>query len=665
MSVDKVTSAAPLNTDLVESRVGITQYAHSLARAQDLVAPLLGMYLGQFLLLALPHSPLWGWIAILSSVALLMRRLRSGGSSWMANVVQIALGIFIELPLALNIDLWKNTTPWWQLIAVWLASCVMVGVAAVRQPMRELKLGLPPLQKLDRIDLVVVTALLAAALCVRVPNLETLPRMVNVDEPTMARQAIESVTGGANDPFTVGWATHPTLQFFVHGVLIQALGRTFFAMRLPSAIVGSLAVLALYLLARTGFGRRTAIIAGCLAVASDTAIHFSRLGVNNVTDILFFALVMGLLWMAGASGKPVFFVLPGAVLGLALYYYFGNRAIPFVVVANLFVWVLADWRGVRRAWHLILTMILMSIVVALPLLGYWLSHPSSFTDHLTLTVPFSSQLQQEMAQQHISFAVAFARRILDSVLVFTNTPDRGGFYNPGQSLLHPAMAPFFIIGVIALIANWRPIAQGVLAWIAVSLTLGSVLITLVASFHRLLGVLPAGILVVAIGIDTASNVLARYNGWSQKAAVRLAVGVLVILAVIDLQYYFGVYSMHPPEQAPDEQAYNIASLEYEHLGGKGQFVLDESPAPNEFGVSYSQPVGYVAGKAFRDATPQVLDSLSSSEPIYFYVLANKISDLPEIVGRFPGGSIKEYRRESDGLIFMTRYVVPSAAPLPN
>ena len=47
-------------------------------------------------------------------------------------------------------------------------------------------------------------------------------------------------------------------------------------------IMGTLAVVAIYVLARVGYGRRVAILAGILAMGSDVLIQFSRLGVNNI-----------------------------------------------------------------------------------------------------------------------------------------------------------------------------------------------------------------------------------------------------------------------------------------------------------------------------------------------------------------------------------------------
>lgn len=645
------------------SRPGVTAaISDVLGSAHNLIMPVLGMYGGQFLIAALPRSKGWGLAVIAVSLVLLLLRLRPATAGGPADALQMILGILVGLPLALNVDDWKAWNPTWHLVAVWLLSCMLVMLAALRLKPQPIKLGIR-FQRLDRLDLLMLIVLVGGALLLRVPFIETIPSGVDPDEASLALSAVDAAVGVAKDPFGTGWVTHPTLQFFVNGLFIRWLGRTFLAMRLPSAIVGSLAVATLYLLARVGYGRRVAVLVGVLAMGSNVAIHFSRLGINNVTDSLFATWVLAALWLAGVSGDSRAYVLAGAGLGLAQYYYFGNRAIPFVVLANLLVWLIADWRGVLRARYLILASILVALVVAEPLVGHWARNPGSVSEHLGLTLPFSTHLQDKAARMNVPLMQLWWQQVYESPLVFTVVPDRGSFYHPGQPMLHPLQAPFFLIGVLTILAGWRrSINQGVLAWMAVTLTLGSVLITDPATFHRLLGVLPAGILLVAIGVDTGATVLTRSVRASPRVAPWLAAIGVVVLAAVDVHYYFRIYNVEQAYKTPTQEAVSIAALEYQRLGGQGEFVLFTREGVDEAGKIYHSPIDYVAGDAFKGGAPRVVDQLDTGQPLYFYVLPDRADELPKLMTRFPAGVLKEYRRSADDLLLMTRYLVAPTVP---
>jgi hypothetical protein len=509
-----------------------------LARVFDLIVPVLGIYAGQYLISAIAKAPGWGLAVIAVSLALLNcgtssleGRLRPATakepalslSKGLADAVQTLLGLLLGLPLALNAGEWKGWTPAWQLILVWLLSCLLVITAVFKLKPQPIKLGLAPIPQLDKVtvfdwrDWLAIALLVGAALLLRVPNIETIPLGVDPDEASLSQMAVNVITGENKDPFATGWATHPTLEFFINSAFVRLFGRSFLAMRLPWAIIGALAVATIYLLARAGYGRRrnvlfrgVAILAGALIAGSSVAIQFSRLGLNNVGDTLFVTWVLAALWIAGATGSPRAYAMAGVGLGLAQYYYFGTRAIPFVVIATLLVWLIADWRGVRnvlfrglRAWYLrnvLFRGLLGSALVALracpelvegnvlfrgvvvgPLAGHWLLHPNAISEHLFLTLPFTTCLQQETARTHLPAVAILWQRVRDSLLIFTMTRDNGSFYTARQRnvlfrgpmlnsrnvLFRGLQAPFFLIGVLAIFAGWRrAINQGLLVWIA-------------------------------------------------------------------------------------------------------------------------------------------------------------------------------------------------------
>jgi 4-amino-4-deoxy-L-arabinose transferase-like glycosyltransferase len=637
---------------------------------RNLLAPLLGMYGGQLLVGFKPELRSWGIAAVAASLLLLALRLRPRTAGWPSDGLQIAIGLLLGLPLALDVAYFKVVTPPWSLILLWAVSCALVILAVSNLRRQAIRLQLTPLHPLDRWDALVLVLLLLGALLLRLPAVETIPWGADPDEGTMAQSAVDAATGAARDPFATGWVTHPTLQFFFNGLWIQLFGRTFLAMRLPAMVMGVLAVAAIYLFARVGYGRRIAIMAGVLAMGSDVAIHFSRLGVNNISDTLFMAWTMAGLWAAGATGNPLAFAAAGFGLGFGQYYYFGARAIPFVVAANVLVWLIADRRGVWRARYLLLGGLLVTLVVAEPLIGYWLRTPGSVSQHMDLTVPFSSFMQEKANQLSLSIGQLWRQQIRDSLLVFTVLPDRGTFYNPPQALLHPLQAPLFLVGLLVVFARWRrPINQGLLAWGLIVLTLGSILMNHPAAFHRLLGIVPMVIVTVAIGIDAGAEALVRAIRWrpgrvacSKRTSHIIAGGVLVILTAATINYYFRIYNLRVSFKSPNQEAVTIAALEYEHQRGQGAFLLCTQDTVDAAGKVFHPPIVYVAGEAFRGCAPAIVDQIGAQRPLYVYFLTDQFDAIPQYVARFPGGSLRDYYRRTDGLKIMTRYAVEAMAP---
>lgn len=630
--------------------------------AAYLAIPVAGMYIGQFLLRAIPQAQVWGFTTIAANLLLLILRLHPNTPASLTDWVQAAVGLHIMLSLAANPGGWKHWAQTWQLFLVWGIACLFVIAAILRLEPKPIRLKLPAWEPPDRRDMLIMALLFAGALLLRVPYLETIPMGVDPDEASLGLAAADAAEGLATDPFATGWATHPTLQFFVHGLFIRAFGRTFFALRVPWAIAGSLMVVALYALARTCWGRRVAAVAGLLALGSNTAIHFSRLGLNNNGDSLFVTWVLAALWIAGTTGSAWAYAAAGFGLGFAQYFYFGTRAIPFVVLATLIIWLIADWRGTLRAWKLLLGFALVTLVTAGPLFGHWLSHPGSISEHLFLTMPFSDKMQQLSAHLALPQWKLWWYQVRDSLLVFTATPDRGTFYHPQQAMLHPAQAPLFLIGLVAVLARIKkPANQGLVAWMLVILTLGSVLITDAATFHRLLGVLPAAILVVAIGVDAGAQKAAQVLGWTPKAAWRFATGIALLLIALDIHFYFGVYNVHQAYKTPTQEAVTIAALDYERHRGQGTFLLCTHEGVDTSGKVYHSPTAYVSDDRFLGCVPAVLDRLNPSQPLHFYVLPDQADILPLLQIRFPDGTVVEHKRRADGLVLLTGYAV---APSP-
>jgi 4-amino-4-deoxy-L-arabinose transferase-like glycosyltransferase len=627
----------------------------------DVILAALATYTGQYLTTRLPESREWGLAILAAGLGLGILRLQVPAASRLADCLQIGLGFLICLVLALDVDDLRAWTASWKLFFLWLSSVFLVTAPVLKLPPKPILPGWPTVRSWDKREWAILAALVVGAFLLRAPAIETIPRPVDPDEASLALSTLSVAMGEFQDPFTVGWASHPSLQWFIIAPFSHVFGRTFLAMRIPWAVVGSLAVGALYLAARTGWGRRVAILAGVLMASSDVAIQFSRQGVNNISDSLFASWTVAALWAAASTGRSKAYVLTGIGMGLAQYFYFGNRAIPFVVGFSLLLWLLMDRRRLLRAWKPLLGTALVALVVVGPLLGTWARHPPALMDHIELiTIPFSDTLQNRAQRLEQPLSTAWWLQIRDSLLVFTAVPDRGSFYNSEHPMLPAILAPFFFVGLLVLCARVkgrRPASLGTLAWLVVILVLGSVLIGDAATFQRLLGLLPAALLVAAIGLDASADALCRAQGWSRERANWIAYAAAALVAAVSIHYYFAVFNTQVVWKRADQEALAIVALEYEHMQGQGTFVLHTNDGVGEDGTIYHPQIKLVAGDDYVGGLSRL--EPGSPGPIHFYVMPDKFDDLPELEARFPGGETHEYRRQADGELLLVRYVVPS------
>ncbi|MBN2548226.1 MAG: glycosyltransferase family 39 protein, partial [Anaerolineales bacterium] len=158
-----------------------------------------------------------------------------------------------------------------------------------------------------------------AALLMRVVDTAHIPVVLLGDEGSAGLSAINFINGQTNNIFGMGWRSFPALSFFIQSIFIKAFGNTIEALRVPAGVVGALTVIAAMLMARAMFSERVAILTGVFLAAFHYHIHFSRIGLNNVYDPLFYVITLGALWYGWHKERREYFLIAGLALGLAQY----------------------------------------------------------------------------------------------------------------------------------------------------------------------------------------------------------------------------------------------------------------------------------------------------------------------------------------------------------
>ncbi len=321
---------------------------------------------------------------------------------------------------------------------------------------------------------------------------------------------------------------------------VTLFGRNFFGLRLASALIGTLNIWALYLLARALFDRTTALAAALVLATFPPHLHFSRIAMAHVGDTLFGTLALAFAARGLRDNRRLDWALCGAALGLTQYFYEGGRLLfPPLLLVWLALLLLTGRGHLRAQWRGIGVALLTALVVAAPVylviavqhgaltnrmndagigLAYWLRLVSG---HLT---------GKEQGELILRLTVPFQ--------VFVHLPDQAVYYGGRTAMILTPFVPLALLGVACALWRWRAPAVIVLLWV-VATAVGNIMLRDNGQFPRFVVVFPALALLIALGARSALGLLTSFL----PAAARLSLLMLLltVIGVAQVSYYFYVH----------------------------------------------------------------------------------------------------------------------------
>jgi hypothetical protein len=394
----------------------------------------------------------------------------------------------------------------------------------------------------------VLIGVLVLALVVRVWNLENSV-FIGIDEhgPMETVNQVRTNEAALLVPFweIAGWSK-------TFGV-IQSIGVTLFGanwtgLRVVSALVGTLTVLALFFMTNHLFDRRVALLAALWLATFPPHVHFSRLAMPNIADPLCGLVALGLVARGWNQNKFSDFVWAGVALGLVHYFYEGGRLLFSLLMVVLGLYLFFFWRSlpimtaqnIRSSnWSIrrkgLLTMSLAAILVAAPIYYTLRAHSISTTARLSQT-NVATEFTQTLRNDPVAFVV---RYLAPPFLHYISFPDQSNLYYGGMyGLILPLFVPFFLVSIVYALRHWKqPGWFMLLVWIG-GTALGNSLIEQNVFSARYIAVLPALALMIAAGMSIVFNAIWWHLGESATLK-RAFYSLTVLLALSQLVYYFG------------------------------------------------------------------------------------------------------------------------------
>ena len=361
--------------------------------------------------------------------------------------------------------------------------------------------------------------ILTVAVFFRFYQLSSLPPGLWPDEAANGVDALKALDSNDFRIFYPANNGREGLFINMQAVSIWLFGATPFALRVVSAIIGTLTVLGLYLLAKQLFDRKIASVAAFFLAISFWHVNFSRIGFRAIMLPLIMVFTFYFLWRGLRNGKLGEFFVAGILGGLGFYTYFSYRIVPLIAVALL----LAYWYYLKKDFshekyeharnQLLRGFTLMAltvIMIAMPIGLYFLGHPEDFLKREGRPI---SVLAQEQPLKELAVSV------VKTLAMFNFSGDYNQRHNiPGSPQLVLPISLLFTVGFLRGLAHWLSRKHGhfsptytlMFSWFFIMLIPGF-LSTEAPHALRTIGVIPIVMIFAAQGFWWLMDNLARLH----------------------------------------------------------------------------------------------------------------------------------------------------------
>lgn len=392
----------------------------------------------------------------------------------------------------------------------------------------------------------IVIAIVLIAIIFRFAQFNQVPPGLHYDEAMDAKLAQEIRAGATSLYFEEGWGREPLYHYLVAFTLNFTPDPTT-ALRLTSAVLGLIQLLAAYALFRSMFGVPTALMGAAWIAVLFWTVSTSRAGLRNITLTTLATLTAWAFWRAvsrqpARSGRPATaFVLPGLLLGLTIYTYQPSRVVPLIYLVFVGFLTLRQRDFLKQNWRALSVFFGLAVIVALPLIVFLLVHPQAETARAFQTEPIRALLGGNF-QPALETMLATLK-----MFTFDGAGDPQILYNlSGRPIFIGLGSILFYLGLIVCAWRWkRPAYAFMLIWLVVTL-LPNMVTAPAPFFYRAIAaqtpvaVMPA-IATVAIGAGVQRMGGAKRSRLANATVFMIAIFALGQTAITTWHDYFDVW----------------------------------------------------------------------------------------------------------------------------
>ncbi len=414
-------------------------------------------------------------------------------------------------------------------------------------------------------------------------------------------------------PFYTTNGGREALFFYLQAIGVSIFGNTILGLRAAPALLGTLAVAAVYLWSASWFGRRVGLLAALLMAVTPWGVTISRDGFRASMLMLMIPLTLWLGTKAIQTKGKLWLALAGISFGAGFYTYIAYRLFPVALFA-IGLYILIWRRHYIKQWKRPLLVFGIATTVALLPLGiFTLQHPADVAGRPAGVSFLNKDLNHGKPLQTLSDT------LVKTALMFNITGDENYRQNlGGQPAFNVFVGVMFLLGIFVAIARIKRLAYFSLLMVFGAMLLPEVLTAEgIPHFLRAIGALAPALVLAAVGISYLLN--QWYSVFplnrAARAAGTVAVGILLALTVYQgyVQYFVAWANS---QQTYDDYAEDAVAL--------GNYYVD-----NRFnGKRYAVTGEY---------SMQTVEYLTHNKSNYMHVDTNKVDGIP-----LDAGTAKEF-----------------------
>jgi 4-amino-4-deoxy-L-arabinose transferase-like glycosyltransferase len=385
------------------------------------------------------------------------------------------------------------------------------------------------------VALAVVVAIAAVA---RFYRLDTLPSGLHGDEAFWGLLAQRVTDEGWIGPYTRGVAGAPTGTTYLMAPAIALFGNTIFAVRVVSALAGTLTVLVLYLVGRQHVGERVALVGALLLATLGWHLHFSRTGFPIVWWPLLTLLAAHAAVLAVTRDDLRWWAVCGGLLAAGLYVY--NAQPLYGALVGLFLLLgILHRRAFRGGLRGAAVATIAGLVVLLPMLVYAFDRENEYFEHFQ-DASITEQDAWRERDNIVEKISLIGERYVDHWEYLIETTKVDHVDGTGLVPLVPRLFLYLAASgmVMTLLLRRRRSPFLLLGLLVVLLLPISSATTEGGMIRRSFAAAPFLALFAGVTIDELLRVARRLSGWRGIAVAGLAVIALLGTVTASLQLYF-------------------------------------------------------------------------------------------------------------------------------
>lgn len=409
-----------------------------------------------------------------------------------------------------------------------------------------------------------------AAFILRTYQIADNPPSLSWDEVSIGYNAYSVLTTGRDehgrflpfDTFVAYGDYKPPLAIYATIPFVAIFGLNELAVRLPSALLGTLTVIIVYFLVNELLRQKSdtlAVVSAAVLAFSPWHINLSR-GGFEANIALFFA-VLGVWFVLKARNNPKYWIFAWLPFVATVYTFNSSRVFAVLLTPALVLFTLRD---VKKNIRLFIFGIIIAAITVAPIVPHLLSPQARlrFTEvnifsDLSVIEKSNTRIAREpnnvigklVNNRRVGFTWNFLIHFMDNLqpqFLFVTGDGNPKFSIQDVGQLYLIEAPLLAIGIIALFVEYPAVASLLLYWLVAAIVPAA---TARETPHalRILNSLPTWHIFIAFGI------LSVYRYVKKGRAIYCL--LLIALYGFSITYYLHTYYVHYPIEYSHEWQY--------------------------------------------------------------------------------------------------------------